>query len=141
MTPARFLLDTSALVRLLREAGVRARWEPQITAGLVGVCPLVELELLYSARSKSEREELLDLIATAFAWVPMPEQVFDRAAEIQAALTAHGTHRSAGAVDLLVAACADLHRLTLVHYDRDFDQVTTVTGQAAAWLAPAGSID
>jgi predicted nucleic acid-binding protein len=141
MTPARFLLDASALVRLLREAAVRARWEPQITAGLVGVCPPVELELLYSARSKSEREELLDLMTTAFVWVPMPERIFDRAAEIQAALTAHGAHRSAGAVDLLVAACADLHRLTLVHYDHDFDQITKVTGQAAAGLAPPGSID
>ena len=141
MMPARFLLDTSALVRLLREAGVRARWEPQITAGLVGVCPLVELELLYSARSKSDRDELVDLLATAFVWVPMPEQVFDRAAEIQAASTAQGAHRSAGAVDLLVAACAELHRLTLVHYDHDFDQITKVTGQAAAWLAPPGSIN
>jgi len=25
--------------------------------------------------------------------------------------------------------------------DRDFDQVTTVTGQPAVWLAPAGSIN
>jgi predicted nucleic acid-binding protein len=139
--PARFLLDTSALVRLLREAGVRARWEPQITAGLVGVCPIVELELLYSARSKSDRDELVDLLATAFVWVPMAEQVYDRAAEIQAALTSQGAHRSAGAVDLLVAACAELHRLILVHYDHDFDQITRVTGQAAAWLAPPGSIN
>lgn len=141
MTPARFLLDTSALVRLLREAGVRARWEPQITDGLVAVCPIVELELLYSARSKSEREELIDLLATAFVWVPMPEQAFDRAAEIQAALTTRGAHRSAGAVDLLVAACAELHRLTLVHYDHDFEQITRITGQAAAWLASPGSVD
>jgi len=46
------------------------------------------------------------------------------------------------------AACPGLLRqvweqhvsLTLVHHDRDFDQVTNVTGPAAVWLAPAGSV-
>ncbi|MBT8227150.1 MAG: PIN domain nuclease [Dactylosporangium sp.] len=139
--PARFLLDTSALVRLLRDPTVRARWEHQVTAGLVVVCPIVELEVLYTARSKADREELLELLAAAFGWVPMPERVFARAAEVQAALTARGTHRSAGAVDLLVAATAELYALVLVHYDHDFDQITPVTGQTATWLASPGSID
>ena len=141
MTPVRFLLDTSALVRLLRDPAVRSGWEQQITAGLVAVCPIIELEVLYTARSKADREELLNLLGTAFCWVPMPEQVFAHAAQVQADLTAHGAHRSAGAVDLLVAATAELHALTLVHYDHDFDQIVAVTGQAASWLAPAGSID
>jgi len=141
MTPVRFLVDTSALVRLLRDNSVRARWEQQITAGLVAVCPIVELELLYTARSKANREEVLDLINGAFAWVPMPDRVFGRASELQAALTAFGGHRSAGAVDLLVAATAELHGLTLVHYDNDFDQATKITGQAAIWLATPGSIN
>lgn len=52
-----------------------------------------------------------------------------------------GQHRSAGAVDLLVAATAELNTLTLVHYDRDFDQIAKATGQPAVWLAPAGSIN
>lgn len=141
MSPARFLLDTSALVRLLRDQAVRGRWEQQIAAGLVAVCPLIELELLYTARSAKHRAVLQDLISGAFAWVPMPERVFTRAVEVQDALTQKGHHRSAGAVDLLVAAAAELNSLTLVHYDRDFDQVARASGQAAVWLAPAGSID
>jgi predicted nucleic acid-binding protein len=141
VTPIRFLLDTSALARLFRDPTVRGRWEHQITAGLVAVCPIVELEVLYTARSKTDRDELLDLLDAAFCWVPMPERVFSRAAEIQADLTARGTHRSAGAVDLLVAATADLHGLTLVHYDHDFEQITAVTGQTMTWLAPPGSLD
>jgi predicted nucleic acid-binding protein len=140
VSPARFLLDTSALVRLLRDQAVRSRWEQQITAGLVAVCPLVELELLYTARSTKHRVELRELIAGAFAWVPMPDRAFARAADVQEVLTQHGQHRSAGAVDLLVAAAAELNSLTLVHYDRDFDQVARASGQAAIWLAPAGSI-
>lgn len=141
MSPARFLLDTSALVRLLRDQAVRGRWEQQITAGLVAVCALVELELLYTARSAAHRAELQELIAGAFALVPMPDRVFARAADIQGMLTQQGQHRSAGAVDLLVAAAAELNSLTLVHYDRDFEQIARATGQSVVWLAPAGSIN
>jgi len=126
MTPARFLTDTSALVRILRDEAVRARWEHEITAGTVAVCPIVELELLYTARSKADRDELLELLQATFVWVAMPDRAFGRAAEIQAALTDRGAHRSAGAVDLLIAATAELHGLTLVHYDRDFDQIAQV---------------
>jgi predicted nucleic acid-binding protein len=71
----------------------------------------------------------------------MPDRVFVHAADVQAALTMRGKHRSAGAVDLLIAATAELHTLTLVHYDRDFDQITNITGAPAVWLAPAGSIN
>jgi predicted nucleic acid-binding protein len=141
MTLARYLVDTSALVRILRDRTVRARWEQQITAGLVAVCPIVELELLYTARSKADREQLLGLLHTAFVWVLMPERVFERAAEIQARVTDHGGHRSAGAVDLLVAATAELHALTLVHYDHDFEQIVKVSAQPATWLADPGAID
>jgi predicted nucleic acid-binding protein len=140
VSPARFLTDTSALVRILRDETVRARWEPQITAGTVAVCPIIELEVLYTARSKANRDELLELLRSAFGWALMPDRVFDRASQVQAALTDLGAHRSAGAVDLLIAATAELHGLTLVHYDRDFDQIVRVTGQAAQWLAPPGEI-
>jgi predicted nucleic acid-binding protein len=140
MTPAQFLVDTSALVRLLRKGEVRSRWQPQITAGVIGLCPITELELLYSARSKAEREEWLELLNAAFTWVGVPDRVYVRAAEVQAAMTARGTHRSAGAVDLLLAATAELNGLTLVHYDHDFDEIVKVTGQPAVWLVAPGSI-
>jgi Predicted nucleic acid-binding protein, contains PIN domain len=141
MTPVQYLLDTSALVRLLRDGSIRAVWEQQITAGLIAVCPVVELELLYTARSKANREELIELLNTAFAWVAMPERVFGRAAEVQDQLTSRGAHRSAGAVDLLVAAAAELHDLKLLHFDHDFEQIVQVTGQPMTWLASPGTID
>lgn len=141
MIPARYLFDTSALVRLLRNADVRAAWEQQVSAGLVAICPVVELEFLFTARSKQDRSELVGLLHTTFTWADMPERAFDRAAEVQDRLTDRGAHRSAGMVDLLVAACAELSRLTLVHYDRDFLQVAAVTDQPVAWIAPPGSVD
>ena len=141
MTPARFLIDTSALVRLLRNQEVRGRWQPQIIASVMGVCPLTELEFLHGARSKSEREELLELLNVAFTWVAVPDRVFVRAAEVQAGMTDCGTHRSAGAVDLMLAATAELSGLTLVHYDHDFDEIVKVTGQPAVWVAAPGAVN
>ena len=141
MTWARFLVDTSALVRLLRHDALHDQWQAQITAGIVAVCPIVELELLYAARSKADRDERLQLLNAAFTWMAMPEPVFRRAAEVQEAMTARGTHRSAGPVDLLVAASAELHGVTLVHYDHDFDEIVKVTGQPMVWVAPPGTVD
>ncbi|ATO15588.1 PIN domain nuclease [Micromonospora sp. WMMA1998] len=140
MKLADYLIDTSALVRLLRDPDVAKRWEETVTAGLVAVCPLVELEFLYTARSVADRAQLEQQLRTVFGWVAMPDRIYGRAAETQLELTGRGTHRSAGAVDLLVAATAEYHGLSLLHYDRDFDQVGAVTGQPMRWLAAPGTI-
>src|SRR5262249_41369439 len=112
----------------------------QIAAGLVAICPIVELEFFYTARSKADREELSDLIEATFVWTPMPDGVFARATDVQALLTDRRTRRSASAIDLLVAATAELARLTLLHYDRDYDQIALATGQPCTWLATPESI-
>lgn len=127
-------------MRLFRR-NPRTDWDEQIEAGLVGVCPLTELEILYSARSIADRDAMLVALRETFPWVLMPDGVYRRAAAVQAILTEQGQHRCAGPVDLLVAATAELTGLSLLHYDRDFDAITKVTGQPATWLAPAGSID
>jgi predicted nucleic acid-binding protein len=56
---------------------------------------------------------------------------------VQEALTKRGQHRSAGPVDLVVAATAELQGLTLLHHDRDFECIAAVTGQALQWYGPA----
>ncbi|MGS2613952.1 PIN domain-containing protein [Micromonospora sp. LZ34] len=140
MKLADYLVDTSALVRLFRDPAVLARWEPAITAGLVAVCPLIELEFLYSARSVADRARLEEQLRIAFGWVAMPDRIYERATETQVELTGRGWHRSAAPVDLLIAATAEYHGLSVLHYDRDFDQIATVTGQPMRWLAPAGSV-
>lgn len=55
-------------------------------------------------------------------------------------LTAKGLRRSAGAVDLLVAATAEPKGLTVLHYGKDFGTVASVTGRPARWPAPPGSL-
>ena len=36
-------------------------------------------------------------------------------------------------MDLAVAATAELHGLTLLHHDRDFDIIARITGQPVRW--------
>ncbi|HEV7965173.1 MAG TPA: PIN domain nuclease [Actinoplanes sp.] len=139
MSQTQFLVDTSALVRLLRQAAVQADWAPQITAGLVATCAITELELLYTARSKADREELSALIRETLSWVVMPDRVFERALDVQSALTDRGSHRSASPADLLLAATAEEHGLIVLHYDADLAEVAEVTGQPVRWPADRGT--
>ncbi len=44
MSAVRFLADTSAVIRLLRDSAVLAQWHDTVTAGLVATCPITELE-------------------------------------------------------------------------------------------------
>ncbi|GAA3616004.1 PIN domain nuclease [Streptomyces chitinivorans] len=127
MSVADYLVDTSALARmLLRQA--TEEWEQRMGAGLIALCDLTELEVLYSARSGKDREAVQDRL-NQFAWCPMPDGVYRRARVVQRELTAKGEHRSAGPVDLLVAAAAEEAELTLLHYDRDFETIARTTGQ------------
>ncbi|MFP8959606.1 PIN domain nuclease [Streptomyces nanhaiensis] len=127
MSVADYLIDTSALVRLLLRRATED-WEQRMGAGLVALCDLTELEVLYSARSEKDREAIQGRL-NQFTWCPMPDGVYRRARVVQRGLTAKGEHRSAGAVDLLVAAAAEEAGLTLLHYDRDFETIARTTGQ------------
>jgi len=59
----------------------------------------------------------------------MRDGAYDRARDIQQAMTELGSHRSAGAVDLLVAATAERERLTVLCDDHDYLIVAAITGQ------------
>jgi predicted nucleic acid-binding protein len=86
------------------------------------------MELLYSARSDKDRKLVQERLAQ-FTWCPMPEGIYRRARVVQEHLTAKGEHRSAGPVDLLLAATAEESGLTLLHFDRDFETIARTTGQ------------
>lgn len=128
MTVADYLIDTSALARVLLRQNT-AEWDDRIGAGLVAICDITELEVLYSARSSADRTRLKAALDTHYAWCPMPDGVYRRSRIVQEQLTAKGEHRSAGPIDLLVAAAAEEAGLTLLHFDRDFEAIARTTGQ------------
>ncbi len=133
MSPALYLIDTSGLFRIL-QAELREAWSEQLAAGVIAVCPIVELEFLYSARSLADRLEKQRLMSDLFGWVPMYEGAYDRAHDVQQTLTESGAHRSAGAIDLLVAATAERNRLTVLCDDHDYLTVARATGQPVKLL-------
>lgn len=136
MNAAQYLIDTSALARMMRGDAEQFGWDRAAAAGLVAVCPVTELEFLYSARSADDRERGVEDLRTVFGWVPVDDRAYDRAWQVQEALTKRGQHRGAGPVDLVVAATAELQGLTLLHRDRDFDCIAAATGQALQWYGP-----
>ncbi|MGW5109601.1 PIN domain-containing protein [Nocardia sp. NPDC004123] len=133
MTPALYLIDTSGLFRILQDK-LRQAWMDQLTAGVIATCPAVELEFLYSARSLADRLEKQRLLRDLFGWVAMPDRVYERAETVQQLMTEQGIHRSAGPVDLLIAATAEHHRLTMLCDDRDFRSIARITGQPVVFV-------
>ncbi|MFF0091674.1 PIN domain nuclease [Streptomyces canus] len=135
MSDVSYLVDTSAAVRLLSSDAYDEQWGQVLDNGLVALCDLTELEILFSARGRADREGIQEELRQLFSWTLMPDGVYQRAREVQQLLTDSGEHRSAGPVDLLLAATAELSGLTLLHHDRDFETVARRTGQPTAWLA------
>lgn len=140
MGVARYLIDKSALARLRLEA-VSEELEPLMTRGLVGICAITELEMLYSARNIDERARIKEHLETAMIKIDTPDDIWQQAAEIQEALTEGAQHRSASIPDLIVAATARVRDLEVLHYDRDFDTIARYTEQPARWIVPAGTAE
>lgn len=98
------------------------------------------LWLSYGRSSGTDRITKQERFPRLFGGCPAPEGAERRAHAVQELLTRHGEHRSAGPVDLLVTATAELSGLTLLHYDRDFATIARRTGQPAQWLAEPGTL-
>lgn len=139
MTPVSYLADTSAAARLLISDKFDEQWGPALSSGLIALCDLTELEILFAARSRSDRGAKQERLHQIFNWAPTPDGIFQRAREVQELLTGHGEHRSAGPVDLVVAAVAELSDLTLLHYDADFETIARHTHQRTRWLTEPGT--
>lgn len=140
MSPVTHLIDTSAAARILTIASVREQWSEHLAEGVIALCDITELEMMFSARSLADRLAKEELFAELFNWTPVPDGVYRRARSVQRRLTETGAHRSAGAVDLLVSATAELSGLTVLHYDADFETVAALTGQPTRWVAPPGTL-
>ena len=118
---------------------VKQRLAPIIEAGEAATCRFVDLEVLFSARNHDEHVKIRRRRELAYERVPLAEDVFARAVDVQAELARSGRHRVPIA-DLLIAAASESASLTILHYDSDFDTIVSVTGQSAQWVVPQGSV-
>ena len=126
MTMGKVLVDTSAWVDALRRDGdprVRADVRAIVATGRAVLCDMVVVELWNGARGDAERRVLRDLEGELDKVETSPV-VWKAAAEL--ARTCRGAGVSAPAADLLIAACAEHHGLSLLHRDAHFDQIARV---------------
>ncbi|MFD8967863.1 PIN domain nuclease [Streptomyces sp. NPDC059568] len=135
----RYLIDKSALVRRTKPA-VRAVFEDLHQRGLLCVSGVVMAEILYSARNKTEAQWIRRML-NGFDYLPCPDEVWDMALEIQRVATDQGNHRALSLPDLLIAATAQRHKVTVLHYDEDYDQIAEITGHPSRWVVDPGTAD
>ena len=134
---ARYLVDKSALARFPRKP-VGDRLRPLLEDGLVATCAIIDLEVLYSARSAADYERTLQE-RRALPDAPITPDVLNTALDTQHQLAKRGQHRLA-IPDLIIAAAAQAADLAVLHYDADFERIATITGQTQEWVVPRGSI-
>lgn len=124
-----WLIDKSALVRLAASPDA-SQWAARIERGLVRITTVTRLEVGYSARSGHDLR--IGLHEPPLAAMPveyLTPAIEDRAVEVLAMLADRGQHRAPSIPDLIIAATAELAGLTILHLDKDFEIIATVTGQ------------
>jgi predicted nucleic acid-binding protein len=136
---ASYLADTSVLARLHHPV-VAAVLAPLIEAGLVATCGVIEFELGWATRSAAELEQLRTDRDMGYEWLATHDEDWRRALEVQASLWRSGRMRAVGLPDLLIAAVAERERVTILHYDSDYDFIAEITGQLMRWVVPGGSV-
>jgi predicted nucleic acid-binding protein len=118
------VLDKSAAVRI--DDPVIGRQLAEL-AGTLYVCPVGELEQLYSAKSARDYDARREDLHTSYEIVPVPLNIFERAVRLQRDLAHHhGMWHRIPIPDLLIAETALYHDLGVVHVDGDYDRIAEV---------------
>ena len=124
----------------LKHDAVRARLEPLIQSGLVATCAVLELEALYSAQSPDDYERLRAQRNAIFSYVETGDDDWQEALKIQRTLASKSMHRVLKIPDSIIAVVAIRQRLTVLHYDSDFDHIAQCSTLSAEWVVPKGSV-
>lgn len=120
---------------------IEAWFTGAVENGEIAMCDVVAMEMLHAARNGSEFEEM-ETHLLALPWARVEPADWTRAREVYRALAYKGGGHQRGVPmqDLLIAACAERSGIGVVHYDSDYDVIAGITGQAARWVAPRGSL-
>jgi predicted nucleic acid-binding protein len=125
-----WLIDKSAYTRLAKspDAGL---WVERIERGMVRISTITRLEIGCSFRTAAEAHA--ESSSPPLALMPveyLTPAAEGRAVEVQLMLADRGQHRGPSIPDLLVAATAEVSRLTVLANDKDFELIAQITGQA-----------
>ncbi len=121
--PVRVLVDSSLWVHQLRKSGdpvKRERVNALLQSGLAAWCPPVRLELWRGVTNDAERQALRQYEALLPDY-EISASVWDRAVRLADRGRAAGV--TTPLADLVIFACAKVHRLDLAHDDGHFSQL------------------
>ena len=122
-----WLVDKSALTRI---AAASDEWLSRIQRGLVRISTVTLLEIGFSTRNGTDhRATLGEPPVSSMPIEHLTPAIEARAVELQMLLADRGQHRAPSIPDLLVAATAELARLTVLHVDKDFGLIAAITNQ------------
>ncbi|WP_432540724.1 PIN domain-containing protein [Kineococcus sp. SYSU DK002] len=130
-----FLLDKSAHARW-NQPVVAARLNDLLREDLLSIARPSVLEIGFSARSPQDYREVIADVTEAMTVLEVSAQISARAQDLQERLTHRGWHRAPGPVDLLLAATAIEHELTLLHLDKDFELIARVSSLRQERVVP-----
>jgi predicted nucleic acid-binding protein len=116
----RYLVDSSALWRILREPSIRSGWADVISDHAIGSCHPQRTEFRRSARNLDEYEQMTAMFQALYPDVGVPKTAWQWVESAQYRLLRAGAHRALSCVDLLVCACAVNRGLVILHDDNDF---------------------
>jgi predicted nucleic acid-binding protein len=122
-----WLIDKSALNRI-NEGD--EEWLSRIQRGLIRISTVTLLEVGFSTRNGANyRSTLSEPPVSLMPIEYLTPAIEARAVDIQMVLADRGQHRAPSIPDLLIAATAELSKLTVLHVDKDFDLIATITNQ------------
>ncbi|GAB3755802.1 hypothetical protein GCM10027591_04880 [Zhihengliuella somnathii] len=133
-----YLVDNSVWARLAAGDSLitsRLRRIERAPADLFVTCPPQVLEFCHSARTAEEHLRYRDRISLGFPLERAPDEGL--VLDIQSALWSSGLVRSAGAVDILIAAYAIVNEATVLAADHDFDHIASISDLNHEYIAPA----
>lgn len=134
-----FIADTSAWPRSGHPA-VAAEWAEAGRNGQIATCPVVMMEVLYSAPDITVFEQV-EADLRSLRDIPITRSVTQAAIAAMRELVHRrpGYHRI-GVTDALVAAAAQDAGVGVLHYDRHYDRLAEVLDFESRWIAPPGSL-
>lgn len=133
-----FIADTSVWHRA-HHPQVEAEWLAALENGQIVGSPVVAAELLYSARSPAEFDDIREEIE-ALRTVELGRSITTAGLNALRALVERDQHRKVSFRDVLIAASAESRGLGVLHYDQHFDLLSEVLHFESLWIAPQGSL-
>ncbi len=119
-----WIVDDSVVARSQDDAIIR---DLESLADELFVCPVSELEQLYSARSADEYRSQKDMLRERYTLVRAPADILERALALQRDLAYHhGMWHRLPIPGLLIAETVLYHGLGVVHIDQDYERIAAI---------------